>query len=300
MTAPKRTTLFSLRLLFIVAAVVSFFGPLDYLAGNIVENLITRAQDCFTTGQSLNAAVSVAQETRVMLNPGGLGIIVPVGQALDAKNDLVEQFSSAMLSALIAGKVYLFLISLLTTPVIATGFSLILFLLAFLAGKDSGFSLTLLRAGILLVLIRFVFPFALLLSSLIHNILLEDRYQQSATELKAVVNTLTRESKDLVEANSPAEKIVTQKESSYLDSLVESFSSSVDSAKSMAGRVMSLPGEAKAAVADFLKTVDAATGHIFVLLEVFIIDAFLLPWLIAFLLWCLVTRAPVFLPANNR
>lgn len=58
-----------------------------------------RALATFAAARTLNAVISVAQGTEVAVQPGGVGITLAPGQALDPINDLIEQFSTLMLLA---------------------------------------------------------------------------------------------------------------------------------------------------------------------------------------------------------
>ncbi|HYE52008.1 MAG TPA: hypothetical protein VEB20_20605 [Azospirillaceae bacterium] len=66
-----------------------------------LEENLARAAALFATARGLNAAISVAQSAEVSAGVGVQGTVSP-GQALDPVNDLVERFSSVMLTATVA------------------------------------------------------------------------------------------------------------------------------------------------------------------------------------------------------
>jgi len=66
-----------------------------------LEENLARAAALFATARALNAAISVAQSAEVSAGVGVQGTVSP-GQALDPVNDLVERFSSVMLTATVA------------------------------------------------------------------------------------------------------------------------------------------------------------------------------------------------------
>lgn len=89
-----------LLLTLVVAA--AWFSRLDTTATGLVETGMKRAFVTFASARALNAAISMAQGTEINAAPGGVGLTLSVGQALDPVNDLVEQFSNFMLAATVA------------------------------------------------------------------------------------------------------------------------------------------------------------------------------------------------------
>ena len=79
--------------------VVVWLTPPDAAATRQVDAGLKRALATYAAARALNAVISVAQGTEVALEPGGIGVVLAPGQALDPVNDLVEQFSSLMLMA---------------------------------------------------------------------------------------------------------------------------------------------------------------------------------------------------------
>lgn len=90
-------------ILIILALLVSasWFAPIDKPAIEQVDAGMKRAFITFAAARALNAAISVAQGTEVSLSMGA-GVTLSVGEVLDPVNDLVEQFSNFMLIATVA------------------------------------------------------------------------------------------------------------------------------------------------------------------------------------------------------
>jgi hypothetical protein len=78
---------------------LAFAGVVDRAGEAAAEDAFKRALVTFAAARALNSAISVAQGTELAVEPGGVGVIVAIGEALDPINDLVEQFSTVMLVA---------------------------------------------------------------------------------------------------------------------------------------------------------------------------------------------------------
>jgi len=71
----------------------------DRAATREVDVGLKRALASFATARTLDAIVSAAQGTEVSMQPLGVGVTLAPGQALDPINDLIEQFAGLMLAA---------------------------------------------------------------------------------------------------------------------------------------------------------------------------------------------------------
>lgn len=74
-------------------------GAADEISDRYAASALERAFVTWAAARGLNSVISVAQGTEIALEPGGVGVNLTVGQALDPVNDLVERFSSVMLVA---------------------------------------------------------------------------------------------------------------------------------------------------------------------------------------------------------
>jgi hypothetical protein len=94
---PKR------KLVWTIVAVLAVGAALTGIAENTgqhyADDALKRALVTFAVARTLNGAISVAQGTELALEPGGIGVVLSIGQVLDPVNDLVERFSGVMLVA---------------------------------------------------------------------------------------------------------------------------------------------------------------------------------------------------------
>lgn len=159
-------------------------GRIDAGALAEVEDLRNRAAAAFAIGKTINAAISVAKEVTVSGGVGLAGMAVSPGQVLDPIDDLIEQFSTAMLLVAMAAQ----LVDVLLPIGIAWGLGPILALAAFvIAGaillrqtRLAGAARGLLRFGRVLlalaVLLRFGIPLASLATDWVAAEFLDSRF----------------------------------------------------------------------------------------------------------------------------
>lgn len=129
--ASRRRTRHGLLLLAAsVLVALAWLKPLDSTAETHVKAGLARALATFAVARTINGIVSVAQETGVAVQPGGVGMTFAPGQLLDPINDLVEQVSSVMLAVSVSFGIQLLLLhlggsmlvsALLTAAVLAFG-----------------------------------------------------------------------------------------------------------------------------------------------------------------------------------
>lgn len=94
---PKRRLVWSIVAVLAVGAGLS--GIAEKTGQEYSDNALKRALVTFAVARTLNGAISVAQGTELALEPGGIGVVLSIGQILDPVNDLVERFSAVMLVA---------------------------------------------------------------------------------------------------------------------------------------------------------------------------------------------------------
>ena len=66
------------------------------VTADIIENALKNALVTFAVARTLNGVISAAQGTEVALEPGGVGVVLSVGEVLDPINDLIERFSAVI------------------------------------------------------------------------------------------------------------------------------------------------------------------------------------------------------------
>lgn len=83
----------------VLAAAGALTGHIDRASEEQADNALKNALVTFAVARTLNGVVSAAQGTEVALEPGGVGVVLSVGEILDPINDLIERFSAVMLIA---------------------------------------------------------------------------------------------------------------------------------------------------------------------------------------------------------
>lgn len=175
----------ALALLAAALLALAWLGPLDQWAGEQSHAGLKRALATFAAARALNGAISVAQGTEIAVEPAGVGVTFTPGQVLDPVNDLVEQFSTLMLTASVSFAVQGTLVAVgghwLASLLLSAA------LLAWLAWRiwwPQGAALPWLQRALLLcLLLRFAVPLAALGSDLCFRAFLAERYQASQQAL---------------------------------------------------------------------------------------------------------------------
>jgi len=83
----------------IVSTAIAYSSIADELGRHQTDEAFKNALVTFAVARTLNGVISVAQGTELALEPGGVGVVLTLGQVLDPINDLVERFSAVMLVA---------------------------------------------------------------------------------------------------------------------------------------------------------------------------------------------------------
>lgn len=170
------------------------FQAIDTKATDYVDKSIVNAGTAFVLARGFNAIVSVFQESEVQLEPGGVGVSLALGQALDPVNDLVERFSWVMLASLTSLGIQKFLIEV--TPFISVQilltFALIFYLLGLWLNNPSHFNFTQVAKILLFaaIVVRFAVPAMAYLNHQVYVAFLEDRHGQSVKKLQQTTKVL--------------------------------------------------------------------------------------------------------------
>lgn len=180
----KRPIAWLYYLLMLALVALAWTGPLDRLAEDQAQAGLKRALATFAAARALNGVISVAQGTEVAVEPGGVGVTFAPGQVLDPVNDLIEQFSTLMLTASVSFGVQTALIAIGGQWVVSL--LLTLAMLAFLLWprlRGTAAPLLLVRGLALLLLIRFAVPVAAVGSDSAFRWFLSERYERSQAAL---------------------------------------------------------------------------------------------------------------------
>ena len=178
------------RSLFIVLVVgVAASGLLDDASRDVAEASFKRALVTFAAARTLNSVISTAQGTEIALEPGGVGVVLSIGEALDPINDLVERFSSVMLVAASSLGLQNILLGIsrwwgmnLALGILALG-ALVAIWLPALEGTRTRTVIS--RMFLILLFVRFAVPLLILGTGLISQVFLDDSLAESTAVLEA-------------------------------------------------------------------------------------------------------------------
>ena len=75
---------------------------LDKTADAYVRESILKAGVAYATCRVINASVSMVKESKLQLEPGGVGVSLAIGQALDPIDDMTERLSDILVTAIVS------------------------------------------------------------------------------------------------------------------------------------------------------------------------------------------------------
>jgi hypothetical protein len=258
--SPNRRPPWALAAVLALLVALSWWPALDRFASDTVDAALMRALAAFAVARGINGAISVAQSTEVSLEPGGVGVSLAPGEILDPVNDLVEQFSTLMLTASASlGLQKLLVGASAWLPIkVALSAAALGWLVLAWSGRG-GAALRWVRLGALcLFALRLAVPLSALASEGVYRALLADEYERSAAVLDDTLALLDEQGETLRPPPPPPD-------ASLLD------------------RARALVGEAGAAIdvrgrlAQLEATATAATRHMVNLVAVFTVQTVLLP-----------------------
>ena len=173
----------------IVVVVFGFSGIADNRSQEIAEQSLTRALVTFAAARTLNSVISAAQGTEVALEPGGVGLVLSVGEALDPINDLIERFSGVMLVAASSLGLQNILLGISRWWGMNAALSAIAFvvLVSIWAPKLAGTRVETIATRMLLmaIFLRFAIPVLVIATNLVSAAFLDDELAQASSSLEA-------------------------------------------------------------------------------------------------------------------
>ncbi len=159
------------------------FKGVDNIAVGYVDAALQRAGAAYALARTFNAVVSVFEESRIQLEPGGVGVSLALGEVLDPANDLVERFSWVMLASLTSLGIQKVLIEISPWISIQILFSAALILLIVGLWVKGRFSDYCQKAGKTLVfaviLVRFAVPAMAFINNQVYVSVLEKRHDEA-------------------------------------------------------------------------------------------------------------------------
>ena len=179
-----------------VSVAIAWTGIVDETAEVYAEDALTRALVTFAVARTLNGVISLAQDTELALEPGGVGVNIGVGQVLDPINDLIEQFSGVMLVAatsLGAQNVLLRITSWwgITAVLAVTGLFALIALWWPRAVSNRWFLLGT-RMLLLALVLRFIVPALIIGTNVVANHFLEPEQRSATAALEATAEEIEK------------------------------------------------------------------------------------------------------------
>jgi hypothetical protein len=252
-----RRTASSVLLLALLA--LSWLPALDRFAGGSVDAALGRALTAFAIARGINGAISVAQSTEVAVQPAGVGVSLRPGEILDPVNDLVEQFSTLMLTASASLGLQKLLVGISGWLPLKVALGVAVLAWIFLRWRGSGRVPAWLHTTTLLLLaLRLAVPLAALASEAAWHALLADEFERSSAALDDTRSLLAQQGEALRPQPQPEDTSMLGRARAWLDE---------------AGQTLDVGQR----LADFEATATTATRHIVNLAAVFVVQTVLLP-----------------------
>lgn len=188
----------------------NLFRQVDAVGTEYVQQGLVRAASAFAMARTFNGVVSVFRESELQLEPGGVGVSLALGAALDPVNDLVERFSWVMLASLTSLGSQQFLIEI--TPFVSIRVVLVGALLCLIVGiwlpEGPGRRTT--RIGTILLLsavvLRCGVPAMAYLNEQVYVAFLQDQHNESMEALAQTVTELESQQFERVEEGKTTEE----------------------------------------------------------------------------------------------
>jgi len=242
-------------------------GHIDRASEEQAENALKNALVTFAVARTLNGVISAAQGTEVALEPGGVGVVLSVGEVLDPINDLVERFSSVMLIAASSLGLQMLLLNITSwwgvsgfLIAAAAGFLVVIWAPRSTAAQYAGPAL---RILLFLLFVRFAVPVLIVGTTLISDAFLEPKQAEATAILRDT-------SKDIERISDEAQTVPSD-DQSFMERLGEMIDESLESMR-VGARMKELKDSAS-----------NAAEHIVDLIAIFVLQTILLPLLFLWL-----------------
>jgi hypothetical protein len=170
---------------------LSSFSTVDRVAEAEYEQLFQRALVTFALARTLNGVISAVQGTELALQPAGVGVTLTPGEILDPVNDLVERFSWIMLGATLSLGVQQVLLDIGQWWVLKVIVALLALAWIGVSWRrtgthaGNGAHAWLWRALVVVLLLRFAVPLAMIANEAVYGLFLEGRYLESTAVIES-------------------------------------------------------------------------------------------------------------------
>ena len=253
----------SLSIVLGLSIAFSWLQPLDTSAITQVDAGLKRALIAFATARTLNAVISVAQETQISFQLG-VGATLAPGQILDPANDLIEQFGDLMLAASVGFGIMHFLIKIGAFwffSLMLTAFGVVWL---WLRWQNQTVPEWLMKAVIVLLFVRFSIPVVMIGSDLAFKQFMEPKYNQSMSAIKISSDEINKSGKAKREANG------------FIDTITN-FPNSIKNAKD----------EMEKKLDELQQSADHLADHVVNLIVIFIMQTIVIPVVFLWILYML-------------
>lgn len=261
----KKRLLWTIVIMLAVAG--SLTGHIDRASETQAEDALGNALVTFAVARTLNGVISAAQGTEVALEPGGVGVVLSVGEILDPINDLIERFSAVMLIAASSLGLQTLLLNITSwwgvtafLFVAAAGFLVVIWAPRSAAARYAGPAL---RILLFLLFVRFAVPVLIVGTTIISDAFLAPKQAEATAILKDTTQDIERINEET--------RAVPDGEQSLMDRLAEMIDESLQSMR-VGDRMKELKESAS-----------NAAEHIVSLIAIFVLQTILLPLLFLWL-----------------
>ncbi|MFK7865094.1 MAG: hypothetical protein AB8B95_12815 [Pseudohongiellaceae bacterium] len=184
----KRLQQICITVLLLAVTAINFSAVLDKQAEAPIGDAFERALITYGVVRGINAVVSVIQGTEVAIEPAGVGVILSPGEMFDPVNDLIERFSLVVLIASTSLGAQKILVGIGSTLLVQVAVAIAAFIQ--LAGiwkpawLESQWGTVLRRVTLLLLMLRFLIPSAVLINDVVYQHYLDQQYTESYSQLE--------------------------------------------------------------------------------------------------------------------
>jgi hypothetical protein len=159
---------------------------LDAVTDAYFQKAITKAGLAYATCRTINAAVSIVQESTLQLEPAGVGLSLAVGQALDPINDMTERLSDVLVTAItslgvqkLAYEMGIFLVP----PLLAIFLFLLSILIWFENPRLNALQKSLWQVLLFIAIFRFCLPVSSIANETVYHHFFDDQIVAARNEL---------------------------------------------------------------------------------------------------------------------
>lgn len=188
----------------------------------------------FALARSLNAIISVIQDTDISIAPAGVGVSTSPGELLDPLNDMIERFSWLMLAVSIIVKIEGYLITAFgsETAQMLVGCSFLLASGSLLSRASPAWIINITaRLFLVIVLLQLLLPATFYLNHAAKSTLFSESYQQAATTLDSAATQLKEldSASRQGEGNSFWERVWNGSPLTFLEQKIANFQKHIES-----------------------------------------------------------------------